>query len=122
VTQKTVIFDSCHSSSLLDLNGGFDACHSSTLLDLNGGSVRSAELDSSIHMNTFGQNFHDERAPHYGRSSHVLLAACGSSERAREESNGRGAFTTRLLQLLREVSPDELRYRDIPRKIGPMVE
>jgi hypothetical protein len=49
----------------------------------------------------------------YGNpSSHVLISACSSSERA-HEVNSRGSFSMAFLKLLYSVSPDELRYRDI---------
>lgn len=44
--------------------------------------------------------------------SHVLLAACGPSEGAKE-IGGRGNFTTGFLQLLRTIPPDNLRYSDV---------
>jgi len=40
--------------------------------------------------------------------SHVLIAACGESELARE------AFTTEFLKLFRRFPIDALTYRDIP--------
>jgi len=83
--------------------------------------VRSVELDSSIHTNTLDDDIRDERAPQRGLASHVLLAACLPSESARER-DGRGAFTTELLRLLREVPPYELRYRDILGKLGPIAQ
>jgi len=45
--------------------------------------------------------------------SHVLIAACGESELARE-ADGRGAFTAEFLKLIRGVPIDALTYRDIP--------
>ena len=45
--------------------------------------------------------------------SHVLIAACGESELARE-ADGRGAFTAEFLRLLRGFPIDALTYRDIP--------
>lgn len=47
-----------------------------------------------------------------GLGSHILLAACGSNELAKEDS-GRGRFTSSLLALLRRVSPEDLHYADI---------
>jgi len=47
-----------------------------------------------------------------GLRSHVLLSACSSSGQA-WESNGRGVFTVALLNLLRVVVTDSLRYCDI---------
>ena len=45
--------------------------------------------------------------------SHVLIAACGESELARE-ADGRGAFTTEFLKLFRRFPINALTYRDIP--------
>jgi hypothetical protein len=77
------------------------------------------ELDPSIHTNALDLHIWDEHAPQRGLASHVLLAACRPSEVARE-NDGRGAFTTKLLELLREIPPHELRYCDILDKIGPI--
>ncbi|QRV78455.1 ICE-like protease (caspase) p20 domain protein [Ceratobasidium sp. AG-Ba] len=49
---------------------------------------------------------------HAGSRSHVLLAACGAKEVAKEPG-GRGAFTTALLEVLRSVRPDALTYMGI---------
>ena len=92
----------------------FDCCHAAS--GTRGDSVRSVELDSSIHTSALDIHIWDEHAPRCGLASHVLLAACRPSEVARE-NDGRGAFTTKLLQLLREVPPHELRYCDILDKI-----
>ena len=45
--------------------------------------------------------------------SHVLIAACGESELAREVDR-RGAFTTEVLKLFRRFPIDSLTYCDIP--------
>ena len=83
--------------------------------------VRSVELDSSIHTIGLDGDIQDERVPRYGLASHILLAASLPSESARE-SDGRGAFTTALLRLLREVPPYKLRYREILGKLGPIAQ
>ena len=49
---------------------------------------------------------------HGGLKSHILIAACSSSELA-TEADGRGNFSTAFLKLLRSTSPDEIRYSDI---------
>lgn len=76
-------------------------------------------LDSSIHTNALDINLRDKRFPQRGLASHILLAACTSTEKAREIDD-RGAFTTELLQVLRAIPPNELRYRDILVKMGPI--
>ncbi|KAF8875736.1 hypothetical protein CPB84DRAFT_441914 [Gymnopilus junonius] len=47
-----------------------------------------------------------------GQSSHVLLAACGSSELA-HESHGHGNFSFALLKLLESTSPEKLTYSSV---------
>ena len=44
--------------------------------------------------------------------SHILIAACSSSELA-TEVNGHGNFSTAFLKLLHSISPNEIRYSDI---------
>ncbi|KIM41893.1 hypothetical protein M413DRAFT_445103 [Hebeloma cylindrosporum] len=98
----TVIFDCCHAAS-----------------GTRGDLVRSVEVDSSIHTSILDIHIWGEHTARRGLASHVLLAACRPSELAREKDE-RGAFTTTLLKLLREVPPHELRYCDILHKIGPL--
>lgn len=54
-----------------------------------------------------------------GLRSHVLLAACGAKERAKEE-HGRGAFTKAILDVLHTVSVDTLTYTDLLQRIHPL--
>lgn len=49
---------------------------------------------------------------HVGARSHVLLAACKSTELALE-SDGRGHFSAQFLALLKDKRPDKLRYCDV---------
>jgi hypothetical protein len=55
-----------------------------------------------------------------GLRSHILLAACGAEEIAREalEPMFRGYFTTELIKLLEATSPDTLKYSVILLKMG----
>ena len=69
--------------------------------------VRSVELEPSFALLDL-----ESRARPVSLESHVLVAACGESELARE-AYGRGAFTTEFLKLLRRFPIDALRYRDI---------
>ncbi|KAF8148655.1 hypothetical protein B0H34DRAFT_736447 [Crassisporium funariophilum] len=103
----TVVFDCCHSGS-------------GTRKDDERG-IRSVELDLNItgnlDQNIWGHGTNRSASipakfTHSGLRSHVLLAACSSSEFAREEK-GRGNFSTALLKLLRTVGPEQLRYFDI---------
>jgi hypothetical protein len=56
-----------------------------------------------------------------GMQSHVHLAACSANEQAREDKETpqmfRGRFTTALLELLKNVQPDQITYADILFKI-----
>jgi len=54
---------------------------------------------------------------HTGLSSHVLLAACGASELA-SEVDGRGLFTTALLEVLTTMGAGRITYADLLRKIN----
>ncbi|CAG8611072.1 1995_t:CDS:2, partial [Acaulospora colombiana] len=54
-----------------------------------------------------------------GTASHVLLAACGASERAYERA-GQGDFTRAILETLSKLSRKDLSYRDLIRKLPPL--
>ncbi|KIM46826.1 hypothetical protein M413DRAFT_23171 [Hebeloma cylindrosporum] len=101
----TVVLDCCHSGS---------GTRSDPFT-----RVRCVELEPS--MASF------ERPPRpVSLESHVLIAACGESELARE-ANGQGAFTGEFLELVRGFPLDALTYRDIPTRIkipgqNPQVE
>ena len=60
-----------------------------------------------------------------GLRSHMLIAACGRSETAREiyfdlEKIHRGQFTVALLALFRREGLDKLTYTDIHSRLNPM--
>lgn len=58
-----------------------------------------------------------------GLSSHVLLAACGAGETAKENSNRtRGAFTEALLDTLRSVGPEKVTYKDLILRLPTLSE
>ncbi|KDR74095.1 hypothetical protein GALMADRAFT_250859 [Galerina marginata CBS 339.88] len=104
----TVVFDCCHSAS--GTRGNEDV------------RVRSIEIEPSSHdSESLDQDIWDvgsraaSIAPgflHSGLRSHVLIAACSSSEFS-VESTEHGNFSSAFLKLLRSVPPDKLRYRDI---------
>ncbi|CCM00512.1 uncharacterized protein FIBRA_02546 [Fibroporia radiculosa] len=54
---------------------------------------------------------------HGGLQSHVLLAACGTDERAREERE-RGLFTKALIEALMSYGTDKLTYADVIRRMS----
>ncbi|KAF8875734.1 caspase domain-containing protein [Gymnopilus junonius] len=117
----TVILDCCHSAS-----GTRDIGNNpSTTI------VRSIEIEGPIDANLRQRISRDanlqevEGKPteprrkgtidHYrpaGLQSHMLIAACGASEQAKE-INGHGNFSVALLKLFKTHSPDKLRYCDI---------
>ncbi|KIJ27950.1 hypothetical protein M422DRAFT_71496 [Sphaerobolus stellatus SS14] len=51
-----------------------------------------------------------------GLRSHVLIAACGAEEKAREHC-GRGIFTEALVKTLRSVGADKVTYQDVLKRI-----
>jgi hypothetical protein len=55
-----------------------------------------------------------------GLQSHILLAACGAGESAREtlEPTFRGHFSTELIKLLEATPPETLKYTDILAQMG----
>ncbi|KAI0030187.1 caspase domain-containing protein [Vararia minispora EC-137] len=53
---------------------------------------------------------------HTGSKSHVLLAACGDGETAKEH-RGRGLFTTVLLDALNSLSTDKTTYLDLMKRV-----
>jgi hypothetical protein len=116
-----VIFDCCHSASgtrtdetdPTHLVRGFEIADTDTVL---------AELDKEIWGNScdrgatilpgFLQN---------GLRSHVLLAACGAKEKAKEEQ-GRGAFTKAILEVLHTVSADTITYTELLQRMHALPE
>jgi len=58
-----------------------------------------------------------------GLSSHVLLAACGAQETAKENLSGTGGvFTTALLDTLVSVGADKVTYTDLIQRLPSLVE
>jgi hypothetical protein len=51
-----------------------------------------------------------------GLRSHVFLAACGEEELA-QEFNGKGLFTSALLEILKAGGTDKLTYKDLIQRI-----
>ncbi|KAL0567812.1 hypothetical protein V5O48_014182 [Marasmius crinis-equi] len=96
----TVIFDCCNSGS------------GTRKAELFGFSIRGLDLPSSytIPPDILAQELAPEREGYHlrssmsktaGYSSHILLAACRSNQTAKESKEG-GAFTSRLIALLRQ--------------------
>ncbi|KIM41797.1 hypothetical protein M413DRAFT_27370 [Hebeloma cylindrosporum] len=89
----TVVLDCCHS-------GSGTRSDSST-------RIRGVELEPGTDLWDL-----ESRAHPFSLDSHVLIAACGESELAKEV-NGEGAFTKAFLELFRAVPIEDLTYRDI---------
>jgi hypothetical protein len=111
---QTVVLDSCHSGSAT--RGDLDNVPDSQ------GQVRGLDLPSDYLLNedlcTDGSRDMVDAKGHEnsGLSSHVLLAATSSGEKAREKDN-RGIFTRALLTLLRTESLAKLTYLDIVQRL-----
>ncbi|KIJ56327.1 hypothetical protein M422DRAFT_239548 [Sphaerobolus stellatus SS14] len=110
----TVIFDCCHSGSGTRVNEDDPT------------TVRSIEMPENVDVpSDLDKPVWSDGATHRGISfptgflhkgirSHMLLAACGAKEVAREDSVlARGKFTTALLKLLREIPADRLTYATV---------
>ncbi|KAF9263736.1 hypothetical protein L218DRAFT_901384 [Marasmius fiardii PR-910] len=109
----TVIFDSCHSGS-----GTRDdewdetfATRSVRLPKEYKIPIRVLEEDSGERTSSIAKGY--ERG---GLRSHVLLAACMQGQTAKERDH-RGAFTSQLLELLKEEGVDKLTYKDVIARI-----
>jgi hypothetical protein len=100
---------------------------SATRGDLDGvpeseGKIRGVDLPSDYlpvkDLCTYGDRdmINAEGHENSGLSSHVLLAAASSGEKAREKNN-RGIFTHALLKLLRTESLAELTYLDTVQRL-----
>ncbi|PPQ85555.1 hypothetical protein CVT25_006725 [Psilocybe cyanescens] len=100
----TVIMDCCHSASRT--RGPQN----------NEIRVRSIDLPPAAYNpdidREISQGSKIGRYSHSGLRSHMLLAACASTEKAHEHRDG-GLFSTALLDLFRTVPLDQLRYCDI---------
>ncbi|CCM00516.1 uncharacterized protein FIBRA_02550 [Fibroporia radiculosa] len=117
----SVIFDCCHSGS-----GTRADVAEPTRLD-RGIEVKTslpADLDQEIWNSPSSSS--EERAiaisagfAHSGLRSHVLLAACGAEERAREE-RARGLFTKALIDALISYGTDKLTYADVIKRMSPL--
>lgn len=112
-----MIFDRCHAAS-----GTRADEYDPTLL------VRSIELEEPLppELDRDVWRTDSDLAPrgtaiaagygYTGLRSHVLLAACGSAEFAREQQ-GRGWFTKALLDVLYTVGADKLTYTDLMKRL-----
>ena len=117
--QQTVIFDCCFSGS--------GTRSYSTRLDRFEKIVSNIPTDLDREIWQHSRNGRGTQiAPGFlysGLRSHVLLAACGGNETAREDRVlMRGDFTKALLETLRTVSVDKITYADLIQRIPQLPE
>ena len=102
---QTVILDSCHS------NSGTRKLESGDLTGLTprniGGFFKSSDSEA---RGLVGRAI--EAKSGFALDSHVLLAACHSTEKAFERT-GRGLFTDALLKTLKFIGIDKLKYNTL---------
>ena len=89
------------------------------------------ELDKGIWGNAQHENRGVEIAPgflHHGLRSHVLLAACGAKELARErpgvmhEAHSNGLFTAALLKTLGTVGAQNITYTNLLMRLPSLTD
>lgn len=100
----------------------FDCCHAASgtrSSERDDPRVRSVTLIPTAKDEFVDQDIWSGRSAaipkqfqHAGLRSHILIAACSSTETSRE-ANGHGLFSSALLRLLRTWSPDKLKYSEI---------
>ncbi|PPQ91585.1 hypothetical protein CVT25_012528 [Psilocybe cyanescens] len=107
----TVIMDCCHSAS------GTRGSQNHEI------RVRSIDLPPAAYNPDIDQDISqgskDGRHWRAGLRSHILLAACASTEKAHEHQDG-GLFSSALLDLFCTVPLDQLRYCDILPRMRPI--
>jgi hypothetical protein len=114
---QTVIFDCCHSAS------GTRTDKINPNQSVRGISIK-VPMPSGVDAGILGLDRGSHVRPgflHTGLRSHVLLAACGAKEQAKEVE-GRGIFTKALLQVLSSVSADTITYTDLLQRIYELPE
>jgi len=118
----TVILDCCHSGSgtrsLEEFTDPTERIRGIDFLPEFGHPIPS-NVDKHILAPTYAPRglYSTKESAHIGTRSHVLLAACSPSEKAREKG-GRGLFTLALLKALTGVANmDEMTYHDLHHRI-----
>lgn len=100
----TVIFDSCHSSS-----GTRD---DAIVRHVDSNVLTPLRLDTDRDILSPGTRTFEipKDQTLIGSRSHVLIAACGAEETAKETPGARGVFTEALVEVLDEVNADVVTY------------
>jgi len=121
--QQTVIFDCCYSGS------GTRSEIKSTSLDRFAEVANEvnlpADLDQDIWQGTSGDRSIKIAVGFLqcDLSSHVLLAACGAEETAKEDRTiMRGNFTKVFLETVRTIGADKITYTDLIQRIPQLPE
>ncbi|KAI0030583.1 hypothetical protein K488DRAFT_72058 [Vararia minispora EC-137] len=110
----TVIFDCCHSASG---TRGSDGPYTVRGVPLHGYNETGDDVPTGAARNGLRGVSNDGKFLHAGLSSHVLLAACGEEEEARER-DGKGLFTHELIACLRQKGVDAFTYSDLIIDVG----
>jgi hypothetical protein len=120
---QTVVFDCCFSGSGTRQGERFDSIRLSRFAEVANNVPR--DLDRDI-----WQGLHNDRATKIasgflqsGLRSHVLLAACGADETAKEDRTlMRGDFTKAFLETIRTVGAEKITYTDLMQRIPQLPE
>ncbi|KAB5591938.1 hypothetical protein CTheo_4616 [Ceratobasidium theobromae] len=111
----TVIFDSCHSAS----GSRADEPEKTTSRIARSAEILfdiPCDINNTDLLPTFLAGMREARSIELplctNQASHIHLAACGSSEKAWEE-DGRGVFTTALLEAFRTIGIDKITYHNL---------
>ncbi|RXW22833.1 hypothetical protein EST38_g3034 [Candolleomyces aberdarensis] len=124
----TVILDCCHSGS------GTRGDEETDKATVRGCELRPNDVPEDLDEHICKENPEPEATTEAGTrglqfakgfsmkdmNSHILLAACGAGELAREDKGSEeahGRFTAALLELLRTVAPDQITYADVLSKM-----
>lgn len=110
---KTLIFDSCHASGITRTGEEQppDGAIARTILDPPKFTSDMILWDEKHTHRTTTQTMHGFSG--FARQSYILLAACSANEKAWEDDQQRGVFTTALLKLLRSHDVQNLTYASL---------
>lgn len=119
---QTVILDCCHSGS--GTRDGKPAVHTShashshlTARAISAKTTLHSHIDEDILRSSTASPGGHPVAHHGIMSSHVLVSACGASEKAFED-NGKGVFTEALLAAMPDLMEKKLTYYQLLEKMS----